>query len=322
MAVSRRERYDDIAALLPPLLADRVTSMEAPSRAKFVGTLWAATDPDHVSPENEAKLEYWSRVTQAVALFGTASGGHWDMRAQYYVRFRPPESQRRNPTDPDGQDTHDDHVVWAYPQLGLRAGAASPSSYVGFPSSLTLYKGYARANPESLSNHPELLPVFGGFAVFHGLPAGVESVEARLALAQCQLEQGVKLFAQLEAGGVGSECTVEWVVLDSASATVARDKRTMVASACRADQAGAASCTSALTAGRYRIGVACSDESGGRGVIRRDFYASPVLPELALSDLVITCGAPGQRVVAGSGVRLEPETGLFPSEGDRLNALR
>jgi hypothetical protein len=94
----------------------------------------------------------------------------------------------------------------------------------------------------------------------------------------------------------------------------------MSPSACSAELARAASFTSALEPGRYRLAVQVNDASGRRGCERRDVVIAPSSADLALSDLVITCSPPSLSVAPGAGVRLEPETGLFPAGGDQLNA--
>jgi len=71
--------------------------MTGDARMQFIDRFWADTDPDPVSPENEAKLEYFTRVTQALNLYGTSRLGEWDMRAQYYVRFGRPKWEELNP---------------------------------------------------------------------------------------------------------------------------------------------------------------------------------------------------------------------------------
>jgi len=92
-----RERYEDIAPLLPPWSAEAFRALAAPERERYVERFWAENDPDPVSLQNEARLEYWARVTQAASLYGTAQPGEWDMRAQYYVRFGRPAFEEINP---------------------------------------------------------------------------------------------------------------------------------------------------------------------------------------------------------------------------------
>jgi GWxTD domain-containing protein len=316
-----RERYDDIAPLLPSDLAEQFATLEPAARKRFIERFWADNDPDPVSVENEARLEYWARVTQAISLYGTSRADEWDARAQYYVRFGRPGYEELNPIGTPSSFHTADCLAWTYPDLGLRVWMASQSAFHGFPGRLSTGALWARAWPESLTRHGELYAINGGWAVFHRLPPGVTALDARLALARFQSERGISVFAQAEAaGGPDDQLTVEWVVLDSTDTPVTRDRRSMSPSACSADEARAASFTATLPPGHYSIGVRVSDTLGRRGTVRRRIVAPPTSGQLALSDLVVTCSSPAQSVVAGSGVRLEPETGLFPGAGEQLNA--
>ena len=71
--------------------------MDAAKRERFVQRFWAETDPDPITVENEAQLEFWARVTQAISLYGTTRAQGWDMRAQFYVRFGRPAYEALNP---------------------------------------------------------------------------------------------------------------------------------------------------------------------------------------------------------------------------------
>jgi len=93
LPVQQRERYEDISSLLPAAATESFEHMTGDARMQFIDRFWADTDPDPVSPENEAKLEYFTRVTQALNLYGTSRLGEWDMRAQYYVRFGRPSGR-------------------------------------------------------------------------------------------------------------------------------------------------------------------------------------------------------------------------------------
>ena len=316
-----RERYDDVGPLLPPRPMEQYASLDPQERQGYVERFWAEADPDPVSVENEAQLEYWARVTQAVSLYGTSMPGQWDARAQYYVRYGPPAVEEINPiTKPD--DVRDgDWLAWTYPDFGLRVWMGSPSTFNGFMQPISSRAMLARAAPESLARHDELCALYQGWAVLHRLPPGIEPLETRLALAQFRSGDRPSLLAQAEApGGPGDSLTVAWVVLDGMSTPVARDQRPMGASACRPVDARAGSYARVLSPGRYAVGVQVSDAFGRRGIIRRNLVATRAPDRLALSDLVVTCGAPAQSVTPGSGVRLEPETGLFPVAGEQVYA--
>ena len=317
----QRERYEDVAPLLPPWIAEGLEDMEPVARARFAERFWEEADPDPVSELNEARLEFWARVTQACALYGTSRPGEWDVRAQYYVRFGRPEFVELNPIHKPERLHNGDWVAWTYPGLGMRLWMGSGSRYFGFGERISGWPTWAQASPDSLERRGELDALNRGWAVFHRLPPGVEPLEARLALAQFRSGDVASVLAQAEApGGIEDRLTVEWAVLDSSFATVMRERRGMSPSACRAEEARSASFTSALPPGRYRVGVQVSDAFGRRGVVRRELIVAPPSTALAVSDLVVTCSPPAQSVSAASGVRLEPETGLFPAGGDQLNA--
>ena len=62
---SVRERFEDIA----PVASERDTftlrRLEPAAQAEFVRSFWKDHDPDLATLENEAKLEYWSRVSKS-----------------------------------------------------------------------------------------------------------------------------------------------------------------------------------------------------------------------------------------------------------------
>lgn len=316
-----REHFSDISPLLPPSVQVDYVALNEAERDRYVERFWAESDPDPVSPENEARLEYWARVTQATALFGTSIPGEWDMRAQYYVRFGPPKFEEINSVvfKPDALH-HGDWLAWWYPELGLRVWMGSESIYHGYSEPMSTGALWAQAWPESLARRAELMSLFGGYVVLRRLPPGMTPLETRLALARFPLEAATNVLAHAEArGGPADDLSVAWVVHDSAGTAVLRDGGSMSASACNAAEAKAASLSATLQPGRYRIGVQVSDTHGGRGIVRRELVTSRASDGLALSDVVVTCGSPAT-LASASGVRLEPETGLFPAEGSQLNA--
>ena len=60
-----RDRYEDISPVATE--ADTATLHHLPTSEQppFLARFWKGNDPDPTTPENEAQLEYWSRVTQA-----------------------------------------------------------------------------------------------------------------------------------------------------------------------------------------------------------------------------------------------------------------
>jgi GWxTD domain-containing protein len=316
-----RERYLDVSPLLPPWVVEEYFAMARPARSSYVERFWRKSDPDPVSVENEAKLEYFTRVTQAWMLYGLSRPGEWDIRAQYYARFGPPEFIERNPVGIHGAPHYGDWLTWTYPDLGMRLWIGGTNGFMGYSEQISNWAVFAQPYADSLAHRRELDAVQSGWAVFHRLPAGVQSLDVRIATANFESDGGPQLLAQAEAaGGPESRIAVEWAVLDSEFDPVRREGSSMAPSACSPDQARAASFASNLLPGRYRVGMHATDESGRRGVAMRDVVVQARLPELALSDLVVTCSPPEMSVVPGGGVRLEPETGLVPATTDYLNA--
>ena len=63
------ERYDDIA----PVSSEQDTAvfnhLGLVGKMEYLRRFWREADPDPATPENEAQLEYWARVTQAYFLY-------------------------------------------------------------------------------------------------------------------------------------------------------------------------------------------------------------------------------------------------------------
>jgi len=316
-----RERYDDLSPLLAGAALAAYNGLAEPARSRFVDRFWADTDPDPVTGENEARAEYWARVTQALLLFGTSRPGEWDMRAQYYVRFGKPAFAELNPIRKPEWLHRGDWLAWTYPDLGLRVWMGTPSASLGFSEGISTLATFAHASPDSLARRREFVPIAGGWAVLHRLPPGLTLLDTRIALARFQAGQGTNVFAEAECpGGFADRLDAEWVVLDTANAEVARGRAPMSPSSCQPEAGRSAGFTTPLPAGRYSVAVEVSDTLGHRGTLRRPLTMPPPATGLAISDVVVVCGAPEQSAVASPSVRLEPRTGLFPADGDRVNA--
>src|SRR6185436_13736737 len=84
-------------------------------------------DPDLASRENEAQLEYWSRVAQAYFLYFDHKRKEWDERGEVYVRYGPPERADYNPLGVPSSQVYStgmsyplNTLVWSYPSLGMQ----------------------------------------------------------------------------------------------------------------------------------------------------------------------------------------------------------
>jgi len=89
LPASLRRRFTDPrgAAFDAPLEA--LSAGEADSASVVC---WRDRDPDLTTPENEAQLDFLSRVALAVLLFRDDRGVRWDMRAELFARYGIPKS--------------------------------------------------------------------------------------------------------------------------------------------------------------------------------------------------------------------------------------
>lgn len=317
-----RTLYENVDAMVPPWQADAWDGMAPDAKRTWAENLWRGADPDPVTAVNEARLEYWSRVTHARLLWGRLSDGGWDMRASIYLRYGAPESSLRNPLADFSGRTVANAVVWRYPALGMRVYMSTYGAQSGYRPPMGRAGTWVMPFADSLARRGELSPVNYGWAVFDRLPAGVRPLDVHCALSRSPSDAGSRVLAQVEVpGSPGDALAAEWVVLDSAFTEVARSAEiAMGPSACDPSQARAASFARDLGPGRYEVVVHVRDATDGFGVARRSVHVEPARSELAMSDVSIVCGRPDVSATAGSQLRLELETGLVPAVGERLNA--
>ena len=121
-----RERFEDVAPLVSAEEAETLRQLPEEEHAAFADRYWKSRDPDPRTPENEARLEFWSRATQAYLLFFDPRRDTWDARGNIYVRYGPPAEMRYDPlTEPHsstfaiGSDFPTHVQVWSYPALGI-----------------------------------------------------------------------------------------------------------------------------------------------------------------------------------------------------------
>src|SRR5262249_28269134 len=121
-----RERFEDIAPIASAQDTATLRRLPSAARVEFVRRFWREHDPDLTSRENEAQLEYWSRVAQAYFLYFDAKRREWDERGEVYVRYGPPERADYNPVGVSavqlfatGPAYPLNTLVWSYPGLGM-----------------------------------------------------------------------------------------------------------------------------------------------------------------------------------------------------------
>ncbi len=321
-----RERFDDIAPVATEEDTVTLHRLAPDQQAAFVRRFWSEHDPDPTSPENEAQLEYWSRVTHAYFLYYNARRREWDERGEVYVRYGAPQRAEYNPLGTPlttGLGTFGampmNVLVWEYPELGMAVEMQDRmlSEYYLLPIARA-YDPDPRPDPDSLARHGDAFASAGGRGVFPVLPPGVKPIPVDGRVARFEGPGGTRVLAQVEVAGTPGEALVaEWAVFDSLGVERARAQRSLTPSACDPAVRRVAEFAADLPPGRYRVGLSVR---GGarRGVIRRQVDLPVPDGALALSDIVISCGAPD--LLTGAPVRIAPNPGAHVPAGQPLTA--
>ncbi|MFI5369977.1 MAG: GWxTD domain-containing protein [Candidatus Eisenbacteria bacterium] len=337
LAVSARRRYEDIS----PVSSERDTAtlnrLTAPARAEFLRRFWVDTDPDPSTPENEAQLEYWSRVTQAYFLFYDTHARVWDQRGEVYVRYGPPSRVFYNPvglrlsstvSDVDVVRTNDlfpiNILEWDYPELGM----------VVQMEDRVLTGRYTL--PVTLDRDPDPRPDLGmidaigdkvasgdGRGVFPALPPRTRPLPVDGLVARMESATGAPRVIGLLATPLapGDSAWATWVVLDSTRHEVARMTRALSPSACDPARLRVADFADSLPPGDYLVGLGVRDAHGARGSVRAGLTLEAPDSAMSLSDLVVSCG--GAQVQPGTAdtpplVRLNPNPAAVVTGRDPL----
>jgi len=293
----------------------------APGRA--VPDPWAGLDPDPTTPQNEARLEYWSRVAHAYLLFFDPLRPELDARAETYVRYGPPGKVELNPAGvattfkygtnqpsrgkPLGLSEYPlDALVWSYPDLGMRVVLHDRSLTGRYtPAATRAFDPLSVPDPRVLAARRDLLSLGGGQLVISTRPPREQRLEVDGMVARFESEGRPRLLAQVQApGSPGDTLWARWVVLDQAGRELARDTRELALSACDPTARRVTEFSSTLSAGAFEVVVSVRDAQRRRGLFRDTLALAPVPRGLALSDVVLACGAPAL-MVSGSTVRLE-----------------
>lgn len=323
-----RLRFEDIS----PVASERDTftlhRLSPAGQREFIERFWRDNDPDLVSPENEARLEYWSRVAQAYFLYFDNKRREWDERGELYVRYGPPRKVEYNPIGErlsmsyqTGPAYPMNVLVWGYPELGMTVHLQDRllSEYYLLPMSRDRDMD-PQPHPDSLAKLGGQLAVTGGRGVFPMLPPGVKPMPVTGHIARFNTVSGPRLIADVEVAGIPSDSLwAEWVVIDSSRAEVARLRRRLAPSACDPAELRVADFAQNLRPGSYHVGITVHDEANQRrGVYRTEVALPDSLEALAMSDVVVSCGTPA--VGSGPGVRIEPNAGARVSPGGNLTA--
>jgi GWxTD domain-containing protein len=298
---SVRDRFEDFAPLVTEKDTTAFGQLPLGQRAEFVRRFWSENDPDLVTPENEAQLEYWARVAQAYFLFYDPARREWDERGDIYVRYGPPQASSYNPVGTSlyglsapGQVAFPVNVlVWAYPQLGMVAVLQDRqlNEHYELPPSME-FDTDPIPDPRVLANL-DVVTTRGLKGVFPTLPPGAKPLDVSSQLARFEGERGVpSLFAGVAAPGQpGDTLMADLVVLDSTRHEVARLRRALSPSACDAGGLRVADFQLSLPPGDYIVGT--SARGGGRRGAHHDVVHVPAIDSvLSVSDLLVTCGVP------------------------------
>ena len=283
--------------------------------------LWTGLDPDPTTPQNEARLEYWSRVAHAYLLFFDPLRPELDARAETYVRYGPPGRVELNPAGVASTFKYNlnqskqgsglaeyplDALVWSYPDLGMRV-VLHDRSLTGHytPAATRAFDPLSVPDPRVLAKRGDLLSLGGGQFIISTRPPREQRLEVEGLVARFESEGRPRLVAQVQApGSPGDTLRARWVVLDSTGREFARDTRELAVSACDPTARRVTEFSSTLSAGAFQVVVSVRDAQRRRGLFRDTLALAPVPRGLARSDVVLACGEPAL-MVSGSTVRLE-----------------
>jgi GWxTD domain-containing protein len=320
-----RERFEDIAPIASARDTFVLNRLSPEERREYRRQFWKEHDPDLASPENEAQLEYWSRVTHAYFLFYDARRQEWDERGEVYVRYGRPAFALYNPAGAPLVSTNPylaayplNLLVWGYPELGMTVVMEDRTlnEFYYLPVS-TWWDPDPLPNPAAVEERGDQLLTRAGRGVFPVLPPRAEPRPMTGQLARFDAAAGGRLLALVETPGEpGDTLIAEWVVLDPDRREVVRQRRAMGPSACDPAAARVADFDAELPPGEYVVGLTVRDARGRRGVYRATVRLTEPSPELRMSDLVVACGPP----TPGPPIRIEPNPAARVHGEDPLTA--
>jgi GWxTD domain-containing protein len=337
LAASARRRYEDIAPVATERDTMGIGRLTRAERDELTRRFWADNDPDPSTPENEARLEYWSRVTQAYFLFWDPRLREWDQRGEVYVRYGPPTGVVYNPVGtPLSQSIFGldatrinelfpvNVLQWEYPELGMVVRLEDRVLTGRYSSPVAMDRDTdPRPDADSLAAMADRFASAGGRGVFPVLPPHARALPVDGMVARMESPGGGPRLIGLLATPLapGDSALATWVVLDSSRHEVARVARTLSPSACDPARLRVADFASILPPGDYLVGLGVRDGKGGRGALRAELTLEPPTASLALSDLIVSCG--GAQVDPGAAdappvIRLNPNPASVVSGGDPL----
>src|SRR5207247_2009808 len=139
--------------------------------------------------ENEAQLEYWSRVAHAYFLYYDARRGAWDERGEVYVRYGPPAHAIYNPVGVPLADAKmigggvrvlgsaSNILLWQYPRLGMTVEMYDRLLTENYMLPISLDRDPdPLPDPDSVATLPDAVVPRGGRGVFPALPPGARAL--------------------------------------------------------------------------------------------------------------------------------------------------
>jgi hypothetical protein len=265
-------------------------------------------------------------VTQAYFLFFNAKRGGWDERGEVFVRYGPPAEMQYNPVGGklswafgSGPEFPANLLVWNYPELGMRVVLQDRLLSEHYLLPVTRYSNPdPLPDPDSLAKCADALGTRGRRGVFHLLPPGAKPLPLEGLVARFEGSAGLRVLVQFEVpGGPADSVWADWAVLDSARVVRARASLLLGPSACTATTRRVGEFAADLEPGPYVVSVTVRDGADRRGILRVPVELAAARPVLALSDVVITCGASG---ASAGPVRIEPNPGARVPGGGPLTA--
>jgi GWxTD domain-containing protein len=334
--------FHDLSPLLTPEMSEEVEELTPPMRDEFEQRFWSEVDPDPTTPENEARLEYWSRVAHAGMLFlDDPDEPRWDMRAELYARYGAPrgvsyenlglptsyrmgqivwvDTRRYGPRQIGMSTDYPIHSqLWDYSNLGMSVILCDHL----LTNDYTLMRLKGRSTdpvPDARTLcRSDLVATPGGRGLFPVLPPGARPLPIEGRLARFEGAQGAKLLAQVEVPGAPTDSLwAQCALVDKSARVVARLERELSPSGCDPAVLRTGDFSFDVPPGPYRVAISVRDGHGARGVTRMAREVAPVSAGLSMSDVVVACG-PLEAARTSPGIRLDPNPRARVAGGEPL----
>ncbi|MBI5170331.1 MAG: hypothetical protein HZA61_12655 [Candidatus Eisenbacteria bacterium] len=297
---------------------------------------WTANDPDLTTPENEAELDYRSRIALVLLLFRRGDEVRWDERCELFVRYGPPTQVAVNPNDspfwgyqyprrsfiayvPPPIPYPFQRQVWMYPEYGIRFDLWDQSLRGLYRPAITDGVPRATASAAALSGKADVVVLQGGLGVFRTMPPGSRLLPIAAEVSRLPAGERTRLLVHATVPSSGADWVASCAVSDADGRVLQRVAQSMALSACWFDEERVAEFSLDVPEGRYRVDVSVNDSEHGRGLVRRAIEIATAQPGPRMSDLVLICGsanAPG----LGEQIRLEPNLRHVVPDREALSA--